>query len=155
MSVYIDKLGHILLKKGVADLDTLMSATKIKELDDTNGKRDLAQILVENFNIDHDSIYGEVAGFYGFKKVELKDENINKNRIEFIRKMFHLLPETLQEQMKLEKIIVFKYDEQKSDKLIFIAADPTNRKIPVIDVPSASRNISGADEIRKDHCLQI
>ena len=110
----------------------LINATKIKDQEESNGRRNLAQILVSDFKINHDQIFSEVAGFYGFRKISLKEENIDKNRIVYIRKMFELLPEIIQEQMKKEKIIVLKNDEHKADKLIFVAADPTNHKIPDI-----------------------
>jgi type IV pilus assembly protein PilB len=59
-------------------------------------------------------------------------KNIDKNRIDFIKKLVEPLPQALKEQLREEKILPLKYDEQKPDKLILIAADPTSRSIPVI-----------------------
>lgn len=132
MSLDVDKLGVTLLKKGVVDQNTLKKALKIKEQEETNKRRSLAQILVNDFHIDHDSVFREVASLYGFRKISLAKENLNKGRIEFIQKMFDPLPESLREQMKTEKILVLRYDEYRPYKVIIIAADPTNRKIPVI-----------------------
>lgn len=127
-----DKLGYTLLKKGVVDYETLDRALKIKEQEDSKTRRSLAQILVSDFGIDHDSVFKEVANLYGFREIYLADENIDKNRIDFIKKLVEPLPQALKEQMRSEKILPLKYDEQRPDKLILISADPTSRAIPLI-----------------------
>ena len=127
MSLNVDKLGQILLNKSIVDYNKLKGALEVKEKENSNGRRNLAQILVNDFNLDHDSIFGEVAGFYGFKKLSINKERMDARRIEFIKKVFEQLPETVQEQMKQEKILVYKQDEKKPDKYIIIAADPTSR----------------------------
>ncbi|MFZ5515110.1 MAG: GspE/PulE family protein [Candidatus Zhuqueibacterota bacterium] len=127
MSLNVDKLGQILLNKSIVDYNKLKNALEVKEKESANGRRNLAQILVNDFALDPDSIFGEVAGFYGFRKLTIKKEQIDAARIEFIRAVFEQLPEVLQEQMKREKILVYKRDEKSPDKFIIIGADPTNR----------------------------
>lgn len=127
MSLNVDKLGQILLNKSIVDYNKLKGALEVKEKENPNGRRNLAQILVNDFDMDHDSIFDEVAGFYGFKKLSIKKEHVHAKRIEFIKKVFEQLPEMLQDQMKQEKILVYKRDENKPDKWIIIAADPTSR----------------------------
>ncbi len=127
-----DKLGYTLLKKGVVDYETLDRALKIKEQEDSKTRRSLAQILVSDFGVDHDSVFKEVANLYGFREIYLADENIDKNRIDFIKKLVEPLPQALKEQMRTEKILPLKDDEQRPDKLILISADPTSRAIPLI-----------------------
>ncbi|MBN2008340.1 Flp pilus assembly complex ATPase component TadA [candidate division KSB1 bacterium] len=129
MSVDFDKIGNTLLEKQLVDRETLIKAAKVKEFEK---KRSLAQILVDDYAIEHDTVFSEVASLYGFRKISLAKENINKGRIEFIRKMFEPLPEPLREQMREEKILVLRYDPNRPYKIIIIAADPTNRKIPMI-----------------------
>ena len=62
-----DKIGYLLLKKGIIDHKILEQALKIKDNDQTKLKRNLAQILVDEFNFDHDLIFREVAVLYAFK----------------------------------------------------------------------------------------
>jgi hypothetical protein len=69
-----DKLGYTLLKKGVIDYETLERALKVKEQEDSKTRRSLAQILVNDFNIDHDAVFKEVANLYGFREIYLADE---------------------------------------------------------------------------------
>lgn len=127
-----DKLGYTLLKKGIVNYETLERALKLKEQEDSKTKRSLAQILVSDFRVDRDSVFREVANLYGFREIYLSDENIDKSRIEFIRRLVEPLPQSLKDQMREEKILPLKYDEQKQDKLIIISADPTSRSIPAI-----------------------
>jgi len=130
--VELDKLGQILIQKGVVDRSTIEKVIKIREQEETSKRRSLAQILVADFNIEHGRIYNEVAELYGFRRISLADEKINEDRLEFIRKMFAPLPASLRELMKEEKILFLRYDRQRPYKIILIAADPTNRNIPAI-----------------------
>lgn len=132
MMVELDKLGQILIQKGIVDRSTIEKAIKIREQEETSKRRSLAQILVADFNIEHGRIYNEVAELYGFRRISLADEKINEDRLEFIRKMFAPLPASLRELMKEEKILFLRYDRQRPYKIILIAADPTNRNIPAI-----------------------
>ena len=53
-----DKIGYLLFKKGIIDAETLEKALNAKTNDQSKLKRNLAQILVEDFKYDHDVIFG-------------------------------------------------------------------------------------------------
>ena len=108
-----DRLGVTLLKKGIVDFQTLDKAIKVKENGGQREGRTLAQILVKDFNVDHNSIFQEVTKLYGFREVFLEKEEINDNRISFMRKMLEPLPESLRGLMREENIVVYKYDEYR------------------------------------------
>lgn len=127
-----DKIGYTLLKKGIIDYETLEKSLKIKDAELGKNRRNLGQILVEEFNADHDAVFREVAGIYAFREIYLSDENIDKSRIDFIRKIIDPLPQNVRELMLQVKMLPLKFDEKQPDKLIIITADPTNRKIPSI-----------------------
>ncbi|MFQ5584542.1 MAG: GspE/PulE family protein [Calditrichia bacterium] len=127
-----DKLGYRLLNQGVIDYELLDQALRLKEQEDPRNRRSLAQILVNEFNLNHDRVFGEVKNLYGFREIKLSEENIDEKRIEFIRKMFEPIPPALQERMREEKILVLRYDSKNPYKYIFIAADPTSKAIPAI-----------------------
>ncbi len=127
-----DRLGIILLKKGIVDFKTLEKAIKTKEEDESNHRRNLAQILVKDYNLDHDTVFQEVTELYGFRELDLNKENITQRRIDFMRKMMEPLPESLRDVMKEEKIVVYKYDEHRPYKIIVLASDPTSKNIPII-----------------------
>jgi type IV pilus assembly protein PilB len=135
-----DKLGYQLLRNGVIDKETLDRALKIKGAEDPVKRRSLAQILVDEFNLNHETVFSEVKNLYGFREIDLSQERIDEKRLDFIRKMFEPLPDYLQQRMREEKIIVLKYDNKQPYKVIFVSADPTHKLIPTIArVMSAKR----------------
>lgn len=132
MTFEFDKLGLRLLTKRIVDEDTIQKALQIRNNEDPQQKRSIAQILVEDFDVNHDAVFTEVSQLYGFKKIVLAKENIDEHRVEFIRKMFEPIPVALREKMREEKILILRYDRQRPYKIILVAADPTNKKIPSI-----------------------
>lgn len=124
-----DRLGVTLLQKGIVNAATLEKAIRLRDSGQKNG-RTLAQILVQEFDVDHDSIFQQVTQLYGFREVTLEKENIDDNRINFMRKMLDPLPEPMRKLMKERRILVYKYDEYRPYVLIILASDPTNKNIP-------------------------
>ncbi len=128
-----DKIGYTLLKKGIIDYETLEKSLRIKESEASKKeRRNLGQILVTEFNADHDAVFREVANLYAFREIYIADENIEKGRIDFIRKLIDGLPEGNRELLIQTKMMPLKFDEKQGDKLIIISADPTDRNIPLI-----------------------
>jgi len=127
-----DKIGYLLFKKGIIDSTMLEKALKAKANDRNKVKRNLAQILVQDFNYDHDTIFREVAILYAFRELETKPEDIPEDRIESIRNMIDQVGVSIKEMMIKHSVIPFMYDERIKDKLILAAIDPTDRYIPRI-----------------------
>jgi type IV pilus assembly protein PilB len=127
-----DKIGFALLKKGVIDYETLEKSLKVKEGEDKKNRRNLGQILVHDFNADHDAVFREVADLYAFREIYIADEKVDKERVEFIRRLINQLPENVREMLIQAKILPLKYDEKQPEKLIVAAADPTDRRIPLV-----------------------
>ncbi len=128
-----DKIGYTLLKKGIIDYETLEKSLRVKESESNKKeRRNLGQILVSEFNADHDAVFREVANLYAFREIYLADENVDKTRIEFIRKLVDGLQESYRDLLIQSKMLPLKFDEKQPDKLIIICTDPTDRNIPVI-----------------------
>ncbi|MGE5400353.1 MAG: GspE/PulE family protein [Ignavibacteriales bacterium] len=127
-----DKIGYLLLKKGIIDVDVLEKALRVKMQDEGKVKRNLAQILVEDFHYDHDTIFRQVSILYAFRELNVRFEDISDARIDEIRKMINSCPEDVKKQMLDHKVIPFQYDEKIKDKLILAAIDPTDRSITKI-----------------------
>ena len=124
-----DKLGYTLLKKGIIDYETLEQAIKRKEAEDPKTRRTLAQILVSDFYVEHDLVFKEVANLYGFREIYLIDEVVDAGRIDFIKKLVES-GDGLREEIINAKMLPLKFDEARPDKLVVVAADPTNKQIP-------------------------
>lgn len=128
-----DKIGYTLLKKGIIDFETLEKSLKLKDSDENKkNRKNLGQILVSEFGADHDAVFREVANLYAFREIYLADEKTDDARVAFVKKLVDALPDQQREMMIQAKMLPFKYDERQSDKLIIIAADPTDRNLPVV-----------------------
>jgi len=127
-----DKIGYLLFKKGIIDGAMLEKALAAKADDKGKIKRNLAQILVQDFKYDHDAIFKEVAILYAFRELEIIPEEVPPRRIEAIRRMMDGASEQLKKQMLDHSIIPFMYDDRSKDKLILAATDPTDRNISKI-----------------------
>ncbi len=124
-----DKIGYLLLKKGIIDSKILEQALKVKEADQLNKKRNLAQILVEEFGFEHDVIFREVAILYAFKELNILPEDLPEERINEIKNIINRQPQEVKQMLFEHRIIPFKYDDKVKDKLILAAVDPTDRAI--------------------------
>ena len=125
-----DKIGYLLFKKGIIDGPTLEKAIAAKANDKSKIKRNLAQILVQDFNYDHDVIFREVAILYAFRELETRPEEVPDSRLESIKNMITGSGEGLKQLILQHKIIPFMFDERNKEKLIIAAIDPTDRNIP-------------------------
>ncbi|MGD0590883.1 MAG: GspE/PulE family protein [Bacteroidota bacterium] len=128
-----DKIGYTLLKKGIIDFETLEKSLKMKDSEENRkNRKNLGQILVTEFGADHDAVFREVANLYAFREVFLGDEKVDDTRIAFIKKYVDQLSDQQREMMIQSKMLPYKFDERQPDKLIIIAADPTDRNLPVV-----------------------
>jgi type IV pilus assembly protein PilB len=128
-----DKIGYTLLKKGIIDFETLEKSLKMKDSDENKkNRKNLGQILVTEFGADHDAVFREVANLYAFREIYFADEDLSETRIAFIKKFVEALPDQQRDMMIQAKMLPYKYDERQTDKLIIIAADPTDRNLPVV-----------------------
>ena len=127
-----DKVGYILFKKGIIDTTVLEQALTMKANDTSKIKKNLAQILVQEFKYDHDVIFKEVANLYAFREVEATSDVLTPQRFEFIKQAMLAAGETMKQLMLQVKVIPFMYDERQKDKLLLASIDPTERNIPKI-----------------------
>jgi type IV pilus assembly protein PilB len=128
-----DKIGYTLLKKGIIDYETLEKSLRVKESEQNKkDRRNLGQILVSEFNADHDAVFREVSSLYAFREIYLNDEVIDSARIDFIRKLVDSLPEQMRDLLIQTRMLPLRFDYKQSDKLVIVCSDPTDRSIPLI-----------------------
>lgn len=127
-----DKIGYLLLKKGIIDHKILEQALKIKDSDQAKLKRNLAQILVDEFKFDHDIIFREVAVLYAFKELNYSIEELPEERITEMKNMMTRQGEEIKKLLLEHRVIPFKFDDKIRDKLILAAVDPTDRALAKI-----------------------
>ncbi|MCF8241663.1 MAG: GspE/PulE family protein [Melioribacteraceae bacterium] len=124
-----DKIGYLLLKKGIIDTKILEKALQVKQSDDSKLKRNLAQILVHDFKFDHDTIFREVAVLYAFKEMNIHPESLGEDKKEEIKRTMTKFGDELKNMLIEHKVIPFRPAEKTTDKLILAAVDPTDKAL--------------------------
>lgn len=127
-----DKIGYTLLRKGIVDYETLEKSLHVRETEEKKTRRNLGQILVRDFNVDHDAVFREVAQLYAFREIFLPDEVVDGDRIDFIKRYLDALPDFYKDLLIQTKVLPLRFDEKQPDKLIIVASDPTDRNIPAV-----------------------
>jgi type IV pilus assembly protein PilB len=122
-----DKIGYLLLKKGIIDTNILDKALKVKQADQGKLKRNLAQILVEDFEFDHDTIFREVAVLYAFKELNVHPDELPEERLNEIKNMMKKNGDDVKKMLMDHRVIPYMFDSKVRDKLILAAVDPTDR----------------------------
>jgi len=127
-----DKIGYLLLKKGIIDVKILEKALHIKQADDGKIKRNLAQILVTDLAFDHDTIFREVAILYAFKELNIQPDSFEDQQKNEIKLLITSQGEEVKQVLLKHKVIPYKYDDRNKEKLIIAATDPTDKALSKI-----------------------
>lgn len=127
-----DKIGYLLLKKGIIDAKILEQSLKIKDADQLKQKRNLAQILVDEFGFEHDVIFREVAVLYAFKELNIHPEELSEERISEIKNLMNKQGTEVRQMLLEHRVIPYRFDDKIKDKLILAAVDPTDRTLAKI-----------------------
>ncbi len=127
----VDKVGVALLHKGIVDRETISKALTAKEREVGNKSRSLAEILVEEFKLDHHIVFSEVARIYAFKTLKV-DEAMTERRINVIKQLVENLNQEQRAMLFKSKTLPMQFDSRTPDKLILVSAIPIHRDIPRI-----------------------
>lgn len=125
----VDKVGVALLHKGIVDRETISKALTAKEREVGNKSRSLAEILVEEFKLDHHTVFSEVARIYAFKTLKV-DEAMTERRINVIKQLVESLNQEQRAMLFKSKTLPMQFDSRTPDKLILVSAIPIHRDIP-------------------------
>ncbi len=123
-----DKVGYLLLKKGIIDEDILEKALSAKKADELKGRSNLAQILVQQLGFDHDTIFREVSVLYAFKELNISIPDLSEERIEEIKRLLNSKGDEIRDQFLLHKVLPYSYDKLR-DRLVLAAVDPTDKEL--------------------------
>ncbi len=126
-----NKLAYLLLKKGVIDSKTVTRAVFLKQkyLQEGKIRKNLAQILVQDLNFDHDLIFREVASFYAFRTVDLDVSNLSETIINDIKNLLDTYDDEVKKMLLHVKMLPLMFDLNNRNKLILGATDPTDKEI--------------------------
>ncbi|MBE0557569.1 MAG: hypothetical protein IH628_10085, partial [Proteobacteria bacterium] len=122
-------LGQLLVDKGIITPEMLLSAAEILGREPNKGRRKLPQVLVEEFHIDHDMVYREVADFYAFKSLNVTVESVDDRRLNFIRRLLNEVSDSIRELVIEHRVLPFGVDNETRERLTIITPDPTNTEV--------------------------
>ncbi len=125
----VDKVGVALLHKGIVDRETLSQAMTTKERESGTRNRSLAEILVDEFKLDHNLVFSEVARIYAFKTLKV-DEAMTERRINVIKQLIEPLNQEQKALLYKSRTLPLQFDTRTPDKLILVSALPIHRDIP-------------------------
>ncbi|MDD3051766.1 MAG: GspE/PulE family protein [Candidatus Cloacimonetes bacterium] len=117
-------IGKLLLLKNIITQDILNSA--IRKVNADNETRNLESVLVDDFKIDHDRIYTEVAKLYAIPRIEIRPEDLSEADVKEITDLLDLLPKDVRSQAVEKRIIPYKIKKRRNDSLIILASVPTD-----------------------------
>ena len=122
-----NKLAYLLLKKGIIDSNTVNKAVFLKQKYSQEGKvkKNLAQILVQDLNFDHDLIFREVSTFYAFRTVDIDVKKLPENILTDLRNLLDTYDLEIKRMLLQIKMLPLMFDINNKNKLILGATDPT------------------------------
>lgn len=126
-----DKIGYLLLKKGIIDEEILEKALAAKKSDESKKRRNLAQILVQELNFDHDTIFREVSVLYAFRELSIVISELSEERIVEIKRLLKSKGDEVRDQFLMHKVLPYSYDKLR-DRLVLAAVDPTDKDLTKI-----------------------
>ncbi len=123
------ELGDILIEKGIIEPRMLESALDVLSREDNKGRRKLPQILVDQFKVDRDLVYHEVADYYAFRTLDISTEKIDDGVLGFIRKELGSLPDSIREMIHENNVLPYTVDPERPERLLIITPDPTKPEV--------------------------
>lgn len=127
----IDKVGVALLHKGIVDRETVSKAISSKDKEAGRQNRSLAEILVDEYKLDHHTVFSEVARIYAFKTLKVEDA-MTERRIGVIKQMLDSLSSEQRAVLYKARTLPLQFDARQPDKLVLVSAVPIHREIPRI-----------------------
>ncbi len=138
------RIGKVLLKKGVITQAIYEKALQALNQNGAGRQKRLHQILIEDFKVDRHAVYSTIANLYAFKEIDIHEERVDDNQLDFIRKTLDSCTEAVRDKLLEKHILPFRTSGSNLNVLTVIAADPLDREIPTLlrDLPYAQIEIA-------------
>ena len=126
------EFGEVLIEKGIITPDVLLNALDTLSKETQKNRRKLPQVLVEDYNVDRNKVYKEVADFYAFKSLDTAKFTVDDQVLAFIRKELNGLPASIRELAVEHRVLPFVLDPENTERLFVITPDPTKSEVHLI-----------------------
>ena len=126
------EFGEVLIEKGIITPDVLLNAMDTLSKETQKNRRKLPQVLVEDYSVDRNRVYQEVADFYAFKSLDMRKFTIDDVALAFIRKELSGLPESIRELAVEHLVMPFIVDPENPERVFVVTPDPTKSEVHLI-----------------------
>ncbi|MCK4359447.1 MAG: type II/IV secretion system protein [Candidatus Cloacimonetes bacterium] len=129
------RLGKLFIEKEVIDKDTLNKALLIQADEDPVNPRRLEEILVSDFKVDHDAIFGILADLYAFRTINIDIEKVDEKQIKHTREILSKFPEDFRKELLYKKILPYQISYGRRNKLLVLSGNLTEKlveRIPLL-----------------------
>lgn len=128
-----DKFASYLVKTQQFEASIVGCATARMEEYGENSPGALARILIDEYGLDHDTIYCALARHYAFGVLNLDVEALDQRQIFRISQIHEKINEDFLRQLFQRKIVPFRQTGRSRDVLQVIASNPTDSLIHEIE----------------------
>jgi type IV pilus assembly protein PilB len=126
------EFGDLLVEKEIISADQLLAAVEIISRESHEKRRKLPQVLVDDLHLDRDRIYEEIADYYAFRKLHIKEEELNDESLAFVRKHLNGLPTTVRAMALEHHVLPYMIDPDRPERLLVVTPDPTRKEVYAI-----------------------
>ena len=126
------EFGDLLVEKEIITADQLLAALEIMSREPHERRRKLPQVLVDDIKADRDRIYDEIADYYAFRKLHIKEEELTDEALAFVRKHLNGLPATVRAMALEFRVLPFMMDPDRPERLMVVTPDPTRKEVYAI-----------------------
>ena len=123
------EFGDLLVEKGIITADQLLSAVEILSREPHDKRRKLPQVLVDDIHVDRDMVYEEIADYYAFRKLHIKEDELNDEALAFVRKQLNTLPTTVRAMALEFRVLAYMMDPDRPERLLVVTPDPTRKEV--------------------------
>ena len=126
------EFGDLLVEKDIISPDQLLAALEIISREPHDKRRKLPQVLVDDLRGDRDKIYDEIADYYAFRKLTIKEEELDDEALAFVRKHLNGLPPTARSMALEFRVLPLMMDPDRPERLLVVTPDPTRKEVYAI-----------------------
>jgi type IV pilus assembly protein PilB len=126
------EFGDLLVEKDIISPDQLLAALEIISREPHDKRRKLPQVLVDDCRADRDKIYDEIADYYAFRKLHIKEEDLDDEALAFVRKHLNGMPPTVRTMALEYRVLPFMMDPDRPERLLVVTPDPTRKEVYAI-----------------------
>lgn len=124
-----DRIGTRLVKRGIIGEHVLQRALQIQSGEGADSRRRLGEILTMECGVPEDAVAREIASMYGFQEVELSEEAVPDDALEFAIRFLMDLPDEILAELRDVPLAPFADRDRHGTPVRLATPVPTDPRI--------------------------